>query len=285
MMNLNPTPRYNRQQGARIFVGLVTLGALTTFFSACSFSFTRFEFHRAKEELNSKHYAQAVANFKKIMNRAPESSLALESAREAARITFFDTKSYNQAIEFYNHLVEFSRNEKERRDSQRAIAGIYFNDLSNYPKAIEAYNKLLLVETNPAHIVRYRFNLARSYFYMNRFFDAKNEIEQALRLAKNAGRKFELNMFLASIYFNMKHVDRALNVYKELESKFPKKAKEENIALNESVCYEEAGQFDNAIQELKSIKSTYKDPEFIALKIKQLQERKANLPGAKGLKR
>ena len=235
--------------------------------------------------MKTRHYAQAVKNFKKIMNRDPESSLALESAREAARATLFDTKDYNQAIEFYNHLVEFSRSEKERRDSQRAIAGIYFNDLSNYPMAIEAYNKLLLVETNPKNIVRYRFNLARSYFYMNRFFDAKNEIEQALKHAKNSDRKFELNMFLASIYFNMKHVDKALRVYKELESKFPKKAKEENIALNESVCYEDQDQFDSAIEELKSIESTYKDPEFIALKLKQLQERKANLPGAKGLKR
>ncbi len=285
MTNLNPTPRYNRRRGARIFIGVVALGAGATIFSSCSFSFTRLEFRRAKEEAKSKHYARAVASFKRIMNRAPDSSIALESAREAARITFFDTKNYNQAIEFYNHLVKFSRDGKERRDSQRAIAGIYFNDLSNYPRAIEAYNKLLLVEADPAHIVRYRFNLARSYFYMNRFFDAKNEIEQASAIAKSADRKFELKMFLASIYFNMKQADKALSVYKELESKFPKKAKEENIALNESVCYEEAGQYDSAIQELKSIKSTYKDPEFIALKIKQLRERKANMPGAKGLKR
>lgn len=219
------------------------------------------------------------------MNRAPESKWALDSARQAARAAFFDTKDYNQAIDFYNYLVEYSRDQNERVNSQRRIASIYFDNLSDYPRSIEAYNKLLMVETDPGQIVRYRFNLARSYFYLNRFFDSKNEIEQALKISKDPDRTFELKMFLASIYFNMKQVPKALEIYQALESKYPKKAKNENLALNESVCYEEEEKFDDAITKLQSIETTYKDPEFIALKIKRLKERKANMPGARGLKR
>jgi len=264
---------------------LALLPIVAVALTGCSFSFTGFEYRRAESELNSKDYKDALALFRKIMDRETESKWGLDSARQAARAAFFDTKNYTQAIDFYKHLIEFSRDETERVSSQRAVASIYFDNLTDYPRSIEAYNKLLMVETDPTHIVQYRFNLARSYFYLNRFIDSKNEIEQALKLSKKSDRTFELNMFLASIYFNMKNVPQALMIYQNLEQKFPKKAKTENIALNESVCYEEEEKFDSAISELQSIQSTYKDPEFIALKIKRLKEREANMPGARGLRR
>jgi len=59
----------------------------------------------------------------------------------------------------------------------------------------------------------------------------------------------------------------------------------DNVAMNIIVCYEELEAFDKAIERLEKMRPTYRDPEFIDLKIKRLKERKANLPGSRGLRK
>ncbi len=268
-----------------MIAGRVARAAITIFVimaTGCSFSFASQAYSEAEKALKNQNYKLAISDFRKVIERNPKSSLAMKSARQAARVAFFNTKNYLQSIEFYNHLVKYSRSETERVKSQRAIADIYFANLSDYPKAIAEYNKLLLVETNRKEIVKERFNLARSYFYMDRFYDSKDQIKDALKLAKSRRQQFELKMFLASIYFNMKDNNKALAVYSYLGHNFPKRAKAENIALNESICYESENRLNKAIATLKTIESTYKDPEFIALKIKRLRELESNTPGDHG---
>src|SRR5690606_7343199 len=104
-------------------------------------------------------------------------------------------------------------------------------------------------------------------YYLNHFLEAQNEVEDALKMVEDKDKKFELRMFLASIFFNTKRLESALETYKDLIKEDPVKAKNENISMNVIVSYEELEQFDKAIGELETLRDSYQDPEFIDLKI------------------
>lgn len=63
---------------------------------------------------------------------------------------------------------------------------------------------------------------------------------------------------------------------------FPERSAKENIGLTLSVCYEELKDFKSAIDLLEKIKSQHPMPEYIDIRIKRLQDRLKNQPGARG---
>jgi tetratricopeptide (TPR) repeat protein len=253
--------------------------------AGCRLSFTNIEYRKGQKAAEKQNYASAVEHFKKVMLRAPESSEAIASAREAARISLFETKKFSDAVMFYEHLVRFSSQERERREAQQKIADIYFEKLTDYARAIEEFNKLLLIRAAGPEEAEYRYKLAKAHFYLNRFDEAQNEIDRAIKIADAPEKKYDLQMFLASIFFNTKRIEQAIEIYNGLTKDYPDRAKSENIAMNIVVCYEELEAFDKAIDKLEKMRPTYADPEFIDLKIKRLRERRANLPGSRGLRK
>lgn len=255
------------------------------FLVGCSFSFSSLEFHRGQRAAEKRDFNEAVKHFKRVIAKEPESETAIKAAREAARLSLFETKQFMEAVQFYKHLVKFSDSEKERREAQGRIANIYFEKLADYPRAIEEYNKLLLLQNSDDEVVDYHFNLARAHFYLNHFSEAQNEIEMALKAAQNPDKKFDLMMFLGNIYFNTKRASLAIKIYEDLVKSHPARSKTDNVAMNIIVCYEEIEAFDKAIEKLEEMRPGYSDPEFLDLKIKRLRERKANLPGSRGLRK
>ena len=268
----------------KICRGTVTAGLLF-FATACNLSFTALEYRRGISAEEKQEYTNAVEHFKHVILRAPESEKALDSSRRAARITLFEMKKYVDAVWYYRHLIKFSKIESERREAQKRIANIYFEKLNDFASAIGEYNKLLLLRNSKEEIVDYRFSLAKAHFGMNNFSDAQAETESALKLSENPEIKFDLLMFLGNIYFNTRHADKAIKVYERVIEEFPEKAKHDNVAMNIIVCYEELEAFDKAITALERLRPVYRDPEFIDLKIKRLKDRRANLPGSKGLRK
>lgn len=253
--------------------------------TSCQYSFLKLEFERGVRALSKNEYSKATKHFYRVMVRDPDSPLALESSRKASRVSFYETKNYSRALNFYEHMVLYSKKSLERKEAQKQIASIYFDKLSDYKAAILEYNRLLQLENTIEEKFLYKFAIAKSYFYLNNFFQAQVEIEELLKLKLSESRVFELKTFLGNVFFNTKKMKKAIAVYKELMKDSPERSETENIAMNIVVCYEELKQFDDAIRVLQKIRETYNTPEFIDLKIVQLKKRKANLPGYKGLKK
>lgn len=253
--------------------------------TSCSVSFSRLELSRGVKAAEEKKFSKAVEHFKRVMARDPESLSAISAAREASKISYFETKNFNDAILFNNHLVKYSDKENERRNAQELIATIYFENLNNYKMAIQEYNKLITLRNSNEEVANYHFNLARSHFYLNNFIEAQSEVEAALKSVEDKDKKFDYLLFLGNVYFNTKRVEAAVKVYEDVVENFPDCAKADNVAMNIIVCYEEMEAFDKAITKLEKLRSSYSDREFIDLKIKRLKERLANLPGSKGLRK
>lgn len=249
--------------------------------SACSSPEER-EFQSGVKAAEAGQFSVSLDHFKKAASRNPQSDIAQQAAREGARIAFFELKNYERSIEFYQHLVMYSTDPNERISAQKQIAASYFDHMSDYPKAVVEINRLLPMLQDPKEIAEYKMSIARAYYYQNNFSQAENEADEFLRKEQNQDQRFDMMMLKGNINLADKQLPKAIQVFREVMSKYPEKSKKENVALTLSICYEEMKDFKSAIEVLEEMKSYHPMPEYIDLRVSRMQEKMRNQPGARG---
>lgn len=220
-----------------------------------------------------------------MVQRNPETEQAVIAAREGARIAFFETKDYRLALNLFKHLVLYSKDEHERREAQKKIATIYYEHLADYQNAVAEFYRLLDLPHSPEEEFEDRFAIAKSQYFLNRFFQAQAELDALLKKDIPKDQMFDALMLKANIFLARKSMDNAIKTFQQVIAQFPERSKKEDVALNLAVCYEEQKKFNEAIQVLKGLRDSYPTPEFIDMRIKRLQERASYLPGARGLRK
>lgn len=243
------------------------------------------DFKQAQRNISQGHQKVALSFLDRVIKRNAPTKYPLEAAREAAKIAFFDLKEYQKAIEYHHFIVLHSPDEKERLESQKQIADIYFNSLQNYQGAILEYSKLQQMPHTDLEAAQYRLNVARAHYYLNNFFQSESEIDNILRLKADENTRFAALLLKGNILVGKKEFSKATDIFKTLISNYPQKAIQENVGLTLAVCYEENKNFKDAIKVLEDYRGRYNPPEYIELRIKRLQERLKNAPGAKGYRK
>jgi tetratricopeptide (TPR) repeat protein len=253
--------------------------------TGCIFSSQRREFDRGVKAMSDGQFDQGFMLLERVIQRDRSSKLALEAARRGARIAYLEAKDYHHAVDFNRQIVLLSPDPAERIIAQKQIAEIQFSDLANYEQAIVEYNKLLSLPHSPSDGFHFQLNVAKSYFQLNNFVQSRIEADELISKPLDEDQKFEVLLFKANLNLTDKKLDAATNSFADLLANYPERAQKENVPLNLSVCYEEKGEFAKAIQILQDMKKYYPTPDFIDFKIRRLQERAANLPGAEGLRK
>ncbi|HVK60651.1 MAG TPA: tetratricopeptide repeat protein [Bdellovibrionales bacterium] len=265
------------------------LGALCVFcaliFSACTFSSEKLEMERAASAETAGKHAEAFKHYHKVVDHFVRTPAAMKAASEAARIAHYELKKFPEALRLYKHIILYSTDEKQRVDAQRKIADLYFNQTLEYGEAITAYNRLLELPHDREQGNRDRLSIARSYFYLNNFFQAQVEIDKIVGGKASKDLTFEALLLKANIFLTTKKHEEAIAVLKTLIEQYPERSKNETIGLILAICYEEQENYAKAIETLQSIKDSYPRKEFIENKIKVLKERESQRPGARGLKK
>lgn len=274
-----PTPRSpNKARG--VVLAMLLLAALT----GCGSSLER-EYDNGVESAKKGQYTLALSSFDKVIARSPDSRLGLDAAREAARVAFFELKDFNRAAKYYEIIVLGSSDEAERLGAQKQITAVFFEHLSNYGRAIVEINKVLPLIRDPSERLKYKMDLARAYYYQNNFFQAEMEVDEFLRLSKNEDLNFQMHLLKANIVLARKDLQRAAEILKEMIKANPKKAQKENVGLTLAVAYEEMKDYKKAIETLQEIRGDHAMPDYIDVRIKRLQERVKNQPGARGFRK
>jgi len=238
----------------------------------------------ASAETAGKH-AEAFKHYHKVVDHFVRTPAAMKAASEAARIAHYELKKFPEALRLYKHIILYSTDEKQRVDAQRKIADLYFNQTLEYGEAITAYNRLLELPHDREQGNRDRLSIARSYFYLNNFFQAQVEIDKIVGGKASKDLTFEALLLKANIFLTTKKHEEAIAVLKTLIEQYPERSKNETIGLILAICYEEQENYAKAIETLQSIKDSYPRKEFIENKIKVLKERESQRPGARGLKK
>lgn len=243
------------------------------------------EYQKGLREVESKHFHIAVSHFDHVLKRAPESESAIAAAREGSRIASLELKDFKKAIEYDRHLVLYSKDAAERILAQKRIATTYFENLQEYSKAANEYNKLLAMPLSTADKAKGKISLSRSYFYSEEFNQAESEIQDLLRERLDPDSRFAALALRGSILVARKDFKPAVELLRGLVKSDPERSKRENIGMQLVVSLEENHDYKEAVQVLESMKATYEPKEYIELRIKRLQEKVRNQPGARGLGR
>lgn len=258
---------------------------LLFFLSSCFNTSLKQNLKKGKQLYKEKQYKEALVFFSKTVRRDPESPHALEASRIAAQIATLNLKDYEKALSFYKHQVAYSKSFRNRMIAQNKIIEILFHNLGDYKNAIIALNKTLEVSLKLDAEFKYRFLLAKSYFYEEKFFQSLTETETLLKKKLNREQIFNIKLFRGNVFFTTKKLDKALDIFLFLIKNFPNLSRKEKVGMSVVVCYEELNEYDKAIEHLEKIKPFYEDARFIDLKIQKLKKRRVNLPGYKGFRK
>jgi tetratricopeptide (TPR) repeat protein len=228
-----------------------------------------------KHHQELRQWLDAAADFERVVHYVPRSPLGLEAARLGGGVCLYELKDYPRAIFFFRHLVRHSQKSIEVRWAQQKLAEIYYEKLNDYPQAVVEYQRLLQANPSRDEAAEYQLKLGRAYFYQANFDQAISEAQEFLANNEKSDKKFDFLMLKADSLLAEKKVDDAIAGYTQIEGEFSKTADLSEVKLNKSLAYEEKKDWDQAIQELESIKSTYPHPDVIELKIESIQRRKA----------
>lgn len=259
--------------------------SLLIFLAACTWTSEEKYLKKGESAKASKDWPEALNQFEKVVKVFPGTKQALKAAQEGAKVALIEQKDYYRLTLFLKHIILYSKDEKERIASQRLLAETYFEKLNDYPNAVIELNKTLDFFRSGKEHALLRFMLAKAYFFQNQFFQARSEVDTALK--ENVDQEFVFKALLlkANIFFNEKKLDDAITLYQRLMVEFPEKAKAEQVGLTLAVSYEEKEDFQKAIELLEDIRIDYTVPEMIDLKISRLKARQAQQPGAKGFRK
>jgi tetratricopeptide (TPR) repeat protein len=251
--------------------------------SSCTLSSEELEFKRAEEASKAGKNEVAYKHYKTVVDRYVKNELAIRSAQEAARLAHYELKRFPEAIVLYKHVILYAPSESDRLAAQKKLADLYFSQALDYNQAIAEYSRLLETPHSHDEDGTYRFAIARSYFYLNNFFQSTVEIDKILDSKPTEQLGFDALMLKSNIFLSTKKLDDAISTLQDLLKRYPARAKKETVGLVLAICYEEQKNFAKAIETLESIKDDYPRKGFIESKIKTLRERQSLQPGARGL--
>lgn len=179
-----------------------------------------------------------------------------------------------------------SPDEAERRVAQEQLVAVYFEHLADYRAAIVEINRLISLPLPASKQRQYRLQLARSYFYLNNYVQARAELDTLGADLGGEEEPFEVTLLRANVAMAMKQTGKAEAIYKALLEKYPERSREENILTNLTLILEEEKRFEEAIAALEKFRTPSSgDVELLDLRIKRLRARLAKQPGAQGLKK
>lgn len=243
------------------------------------------DYERASEEAAKAHYRVALSYFDRVLKRDQSGQWALKAAREGARISVFELKDYKKAVDYLRHLVLHSGDPLELEQAQRQLADVYFENLNDYPKAYAEFSKLLTMKLSSIERAKIQIKMARASFYLGDFSQAESEVETVLNNPLESASRFQALNLKGNILVAQKNYQKAAEIFRLVLKDFPEVAISENVPLQLAVCYEEDQRYREAIGVLETLRPTYRPPEYIELRIKRLQEKIRNQPGAKGFRK
>ncbi len=253
--------------------------------SGCKVSAEKIEFKRAEEASQRNQHEAALKHYQAVVAQSVKTPLAIQSAKEAARILHYQLKRPKEAVEYYKHVILYSQEASDRIEAQKRLANLHFTETLDYTQAIAEFSRLLELPHSQKEDLEYRLSIARSYFYLNNFFQSQVEIDTILTRSSDRDTLFDTLLLKANIFLTTKKLDEAIDALKKLMADYPERSRIEAIGLILAVCYEEQKNYAMAIETLQLIRDTYPRRAFVDQKIKTLRERQTLLPGARGLKK
>lgn len=243
------------------------------------------DFKEGQNYVKNKEWRRAAQYFDQTIKRDSQSPVAIKAMKEAARIQFLEIKDYKKAATYFQQIILHSTDEVERLEAQKQVASLYFESLQDYERAAVEFSKLATSSRVDSERAIHKLSVARSYYYLGNYFQTMSEIDEILKLRSDLDTEFQARLLQGNVYVAQKKFQEASLIFSQVIQKFPEKSLKENVHLVLSLSYEESGDYKQALSVLEKIKDVYEPKEYLELRLKRIEERARNQPGARGFRK
>ena len=255
---------------------------LPTGFLACGFSSENWELEKAQNLEEEKDFDGAIGFYYRYLRKNLENQKSVEAAQKIYQIAKLHSTDKSLVPKVLNHIILRSDKEFERIEARENLANYYFQSLGDHELAIAQLNRYLVLEKSEEKKNLARLKIAKSYFYLNNFYQANVELEEIISTTKDDALKFDSLNLRANVFQSEEKPAKAIETYEKIISEFPIRAEKEQVFLALSLALEDNKEYKKALETLKLYRDKAKNPEFIDQKIESLNFTISQQPGARG---
>lgn len=228
-------------------------------------------YNQAEELILTGDYDRAVDLYRGIYDDHPDFALAAKSLFRTGEVQNLFIKQYHDA------LLSFLRLEKDYPDSPHVLpaleqeADIYKNRLRDYGRAAALYQKLVDRERAPGD--RFLYELADCYFRLNNFEQARIEFENMLKVWPDSGYATEVRYRIGVAYSLEGQLQAAEEVFRQVIEDFSGDPFATEARFSLASVLEEQERLRESLKILEELEKDYPNPEALARKKEQVEER------------
>ena len=191
-------------------------------------------------------------------------------------------EKHAEAVHEYRQAVR-SDPRSDAAFEARIKVGRLLEEVYDDPRnAIEEYHLAIANHPNAMQVDEVRFRMAKAYFGMKEYEQARVEFQKLLETSPKSDRAPEAAYDIADSWFVEEKFAEAEKAYRELLERWS--GPFDGAAwFGLARCMEETGRYAEALEIYQKALETYENKEVVALRIERLQARRAQLkPGAAG---
>ena len=252
---------------------LVWINSLVVFGAAvllgCNSS-DKTSFSRGKSALEKSDIDTALLNFNRVIEQSTDAELISQSSRYLADINLLQKKDYKESLRFLDISIANSTSATSSQEALKKKAFILFHHLARYQEAINVYVRLLGFENaNLVEQGEFRLNLAKSYFMLSQYEQARIEAQRVLQESKVEAHKDKAAKMIADTYISGGNESKeAVDKYKIIMAGIHDADTKKDMALNLALWLEQKNKYKEAYDVLDQLQA--KNDEFLVAKMKQL---------------
>jgi TolA-binding protein len=235
-------------------------------------------FERADEAWESGDYRRAVEGFAHVAQEYPRHALAPEALFRVGRINYLFLRDVGEAVHVLRDLAKDPAAGPWAVRAQRLLGEIFEQRQEDYRQAIVEYQRLITLNPGGEGNDEAQFAVARCYFKLEDFDQARAEYEVLLDRYPESGLRLAALLGIANAHYVAGRHAPAVKYYRQVMAEAKEKdaelAAEAGFGVASSL--EETGDLAGALRELEKIRA-YPNPALIAQRIARVRSRLAQV--------
>ncbi|MFG1523180.1 tetratricopeptide repeat protein [Halobacteriovorax sp. ZH1_bin.1] len=227
----------------------------------------------AQNHISNQEYAQAVKQYHKILEMAPNDEIKIKINYQIAELYAVSLGQYKRGIHFYEKIPKLTTDPVWLVKTQERIGEIAFLYINDYTKAAEVYNKLSAFRPKLSNHDLYEFRLARSYIKLKQYDKAN---EHLVSMHNNGNHKYFVDSFFQSgiMYFESQDWNRAVQYFREYIKREDRRDLKVRAIFLMANCYETLERLQTAYDLYYSILGEYPNNKVIQDRLNSVYERR-----------
>ncbi|REL24852.1 tetratricopeptide repeat protein [Rhodohalobacter sp. SW132] len=228
-------------------------------------------FWSADAHFQYENFGPASSQYARFINDNPSHSL-IGAAKYALGWAYFKMGDYENAT---GPLIDFLDNYDPPSialfpydtDTQLRIGDAFYAQ-GKYQEALEYYNRTIGADPGGDYAM---FQVANSYYRMNRNFDAVTQFRRMLRIYPYSRLREQAQYNVAYIYLNTGNYDQAVEEFNTVIERFPGTEWAARAQYNIGDSYYNAGDYERAIEEYRRVLEGYPGSTYVLEAVNGIQ--------------